>query len=312
MLSRTAPRSRGTPATRSTTATAALCTMKNHICRADPPSDRPPHCQGACTVVPIDLRSCPAPAPTLRSPPAPPARRPVHQHQFQPPARCAATRAPPPQSRTPRSSSATPAHAVKDSAALPWHPGHPIDNCYCSPVHHEEPHLQSRPTVGSSAALPGSVHGRPHRPPLLSRPSDGAIALCNLDSFRLSSPGSTRPTPLHVLLLLPLLQPRLLQALRVRRRYMYCCCCCSYNLNSFKLFSARRPPLHVHVLPLLRPRLPTMLLPLLQPRLLLSCALELFSPRTPTATTSTVAPLSHPARVGGSTVSQVDPRIPRI
>ena len=36
--------------------------MKNHICRADPPSDRPPHCQGACTVVPIDLRSCPAPA----------------------------------------------------------------------------------------------------------------------------------------------------------------------------------------------------------------------------------------------------------
>ena len=62
MLSRTAPRSRGTPATRSTTAAAALCTMKNHICRADPPSDRPPHCQGACTVVPIDLRSCPAPA----------------------------------------------------------------------------------------------------------------------------------------------------------------------------------------------------------------------------------------------------------
>ena len=237
---------------------------------------------------------------------------PVHQRQFQPPARCAATRAPTPQSRTPRSSSATPAHAVKDSAALPWHPGHPIDNCCCSPVHHEEPHLQSRPTVGSSAALPGSVHGRPHRPPLLSRPSDGAIALCNLDSFRLSSPGSTRPTPLHVLLLLPLLQPRLLQALRVRRRYMYCCCCCSYNLNSFKLFSARRPPLHVHVLPLLRPRLPTMLLPLLQPRLLLSCALELFSPRTPTATTSIVAPLSHPARVGGSTVSQVDPRIPRI
>ena len=180
MLSRTAPRSRGTPATRSTTAAAALCTMKNHICRADPPSDRPPHCQGACTVVPIDLRSCPAPA--------------------------------------------------------------------------------MAPSPSATSTRSGSR----------------------------------------------------LRALLDQHRYMYCCCCCSYNLNSFKLFSARRPPLHVHVLPLLRPRLPTMLLPLLQPRLLLSCALELFSPRTPTATTSIVAPLSHPARVGGSTVSQVDPRIPRI